>query len=143
MTVDLDEYRRRCVSIDQFAIQEEYALVPADMAFWSDQHADTYRAWQLCKLEREKEWGSAQLRARQKLGARGGKAPTVGEVEAEALQDAPYTELRRQEIYLETETKRLQGLLEALRTKREMLISLGAHLRQEYWQDPAIKEKKQ
>jgi len=142
---DLEEYRRACVRIEPMAIQEEYVRVPSDLAFWSESHANLYREWQLAKFDREKEWGFALERSRAMLHSEGvknarGGGPTVDQVEARAVSDETYAVAKRNELFLEAETKRLYGMVDAVRTKRDMLVSLGAHIRAEMEHDPMIKE---
>ena len=63
----------------------------------------------------------------------------MDQVEAEAVNDPKYVEAKRNEVYLEAETKRLVGMVDAVRTKRDMLVSLGAHIRAEMEHEPLIK----
>lgn len=137
---DLELYRQACVRIVPEAIQEEYVRTPSDVSYWSEQHALVYREWQLAKFTREQEWGAAVTRARAELASFGGKA-TVDAVEAEAINDRKFVKAKRDELTLEGEKVRLAGMMEALRTKRDMLVSLGAHLRTEMEQNILIKER--
>lgn len=141
---DLEAYRRASIRIEPLAIQEEYVRVPADLAFWSEQHSVLYREWQLAKFEREQEWGRAIERARADLSSERkglGRGPTVASIEAYAIQDPLYVKAKNEEIHLEAERQRLLGMVDAVRTKRDMLVSLGAHIRAEMERDPVIKEK--
>lgn len=141
---DLEAYRRACVRIEPMAIQEEFVRVPSDLAYWSESHSNLYREWQLAKFTREQEWGAAMARARALLSSKavggGGRRPTVDQVEGEAVNDETYVAAKRNEVFLEAETKRLAGMIDAVRTKRDMLVSLGAHIRAEMEHDPVIKE---
>lgn len=142
---DLEAYRRACVRIEPEAINDEYVRVPSDLSYWSEMHANTYREWQLAKFAREQEWGSAVTRSRAMLnserGVASGRGPTVDQVDAHAINDADYVKAKRDEVYLEAETKRLLGMVDAIRTKRDMLVSLGAHIRAELEHDPLIRER--
>lgn len=142
---DLEKYRQACVRINGDFISDEYIRIPSDTAWWSSQYALIYREWQLAKFAREQEWGAAVDRARATLlserGSTGSRGPTVDQVEAQAINDRAYVQAKRQEIEFEGEKVRLAGMLEALRTKRDMLVSLGAHLRSEMEQGISIKER--
>jgi hypothetical protein len=138
---DLEAYRKACVRIEPELIQEEYVRTPSDLAYWSEQHALIHREWQLAKFAREQEWGSAVTRARAELSSYGGKGPTVDAVEASAINDPAYVKTKRDEIFLEAERVRLIGMVDAIRTKKDMLVSLGAHIRAEMERDPMIKER--
>lgn len=137
---DLEAYRRASIRIEPLQIQDEYVRVPSDLAYWTEMHATIYREWQLAKFSREQEWGAAVNRARSELSSRGGKA-TVSDVEAYAINDPAYVKAKRDEVHLEAERQRLLGMVEAVRTKRDMLVSLGAHIRAELEHDPIIKER--
>lgn len=128
---ELEAYRRACLRIEPLAISEEYVRTPSDIAYWSSQYAEVYEAWQLAKFDREREWGGALARARFELGPAKRGAVTTADLEGAAVNDAQYVNAKRQEILLEAEKIRLSGVLEALRAKKDMLVSLGAHVRQE------------
>jgi hypothetical protein len=138
---DLEQYRRACVRIEPVCIQEEYIRMPSDLSYWSEAHALMYREWQLAKLAREQEWGRAVGRARAQLAGAPGRGPTVDAVEAYAINDPEFVAAKTNEIQLESERIRLLGMVEALRTKRDMLVSLGAHIRSEMEHDPMIRER--
>jgi hypothetical protein len=122
---DLEAYRRACIRIEPLTIQEEYVRVPADLAFWSEQHSVVFRAWQIAKFEREQEWGRAVARARTELlserqGA-AGRGPTVDQVEALAVNDPTYVQMKQDEIHLEAERQRLLGMIQSIQAKRDMV----------------------
>lgn len=64
---------------------------------------------------------------------------TVAEIEATTTTDAHYLESCTAEIVAEGEKVRLHGVMETLRTKRDMLISLGAHMRSTMQQDITLR----
>lgn len=137
---DLEAYRQACVKIDELCLNEEFIRTPADVAYWSDQYSIIYREWQLAKCDREQAWGAAIKRAKNELYTLGEKRPTVADCESGALNDDLYAQAKRREINFEAEKIRLSGMLEALRTKRDMLVSLGANHRAELQQGLCIKE---
>jgi hypothetical protein len=140
---DLEEYRRACVRIEPEAIQDEYVRTPSDLAYWSEMHSNVFREWQLAKFAREQEWGAAITRSRATLSSASvsGRGPTVDQVDAHATNDEAYVAAKRNEIYLEAERQRLLGMVEAIRTKKDMLVSLGAHIRAEMERDPQVNER--
>lgn len=138
---DLEEYRRACVRIDEDLLNQEFIRTPADVAYWSEQYSIIYREWQLAKLAREQVWGASLRAAKNELHSLGATRPTVADIEGEAINAVDYVQAKRQEIELEAEKVRLSGMLEALRTKRDMLVSLGANHRSEMQHGLFIKEE--
>ncbi len=139
---DLERYLKDCVAIEPLALTEEFVRLPADLAYWSEQHASAYRY----ALERElyrktlegKLYSEHQLRlAAGRIGA--GRGPTVDEVKSAIAQDPSYIAARAEENEADSARVRLLGVVEAIRAKREMIVSLGAHLRAEMQHDPLLR----
>jgi hypothetical protein len=62
-------------------------------------------------------------------------------VESAVEMDQRNFDAKMRAIEAEVDEKRLRGVLDAVRTKRDMLISLGAHVRIEMEHDPVIREE--
>lgn len=137
---DPTNYLRECVRIEPMALEEEFVRVPSDLAYWNEEYSKIYQFWLERKMIREQVQAMVQTECRERLEAtkKGGK-PTVGEVENEMLLDTRYQQAKSKEIQAESEKVRLAGVLDALRSKRDMLISLGAHMRAEMQNDPMIR----
>lgn len=137
---DPDKYLDECTAIDEFAIQAEYMRLPGDYAYWNSRYSEVYRYHLRSKLDLTQLVArlTKEYRARLEAGRSSGRV-TIGEVEAEVEADSEYLDAKIVEIEADAEAKRLAGVLEALRTKREMLISLGAHIRAEMNRDPMIR----
>lgn len=147
-------YLAECVKIEPTALEEEFIRIPADLSFWNQRYADTYQLWLECKLKRETLYATlyrdkkmdlennAQPRtlASGKPGAF--KAPSESAIDTEILLDDSYQNARAEEIAAESEKVRLWGIMDALRSKRDMLISIGAHQRAEMQADPSIRRDK-
>lgn len=136
----LDPLVRDAVTIEPMALQEEFISVPAHLAYWNSQYAAAFEAHVMEKLKREQVYRAlygayhAQL-----VSERGGKAPTISDVDSRVEPDARMIEARRSEALAESEKVRLQGICEAVRAKRDMVISLGAHIRAEMSAEPMIR----
>lgn len=135
---DLERYLRECVQILPEVIEEEYVRFPADFAFWNARYAAAFERWLRLKVERELTYNHLLGEVRAELETIKTKA-TVSEVESEALRRREFLDAKLAEVQAEAEKVRLYGVMEALRSKREMLISLGAHIRLERSQDPMIR----
>jgi hypothetical protein len=143
---DQEKYIAECVQIDEFAIREEYQRLPADYAYWNGQYAKAYRAWTGAKLATEQTHALLHAKLQSdlesyKISKDDKKQPrvTVGEIESAVLRDPRYAAARMAELDAEAEKIKLWGVMEALRAKREMLVSLGATMRQEAEHDPLIR----
>lgn len=114
------------------AIQEEFARLPSDMAFWNARYAEAYRRWLEAKQERETMHGRRYQELRDQLLAAGhAERGIVADTERSLEIDDVLAVAVAAEIDAEVRKVRLWGVLDALRTKRDMLVSLGAHMRAE------------
>jgi hypothetical protein len=142
MDHDPDKYLNECVAIDEFALQAEYMRLPADYAYWNARYAEVYRFLLRSKMTRDQLQARLHKEYRARLEAqRSSGRVTIAEVDAEVEADPEYLEAKVTEIEADAECKKLQGVMEALRTKREMLISLGAHIRAEMQRDPSVHQR--
>jgi len=57
--------------------------------------------------------------------------------------DPEYNKARERLIQAESDRDYLRGVLDALRTKREAAVSLGAQLRQEHQSDTHLRERRE
>lgn len=134
---EIDLYQWECVEIDAFAIQEEYMRLPADLAYWNERYASVHRHWLEMKAKRERVYAERLMVVRQGLQFELDSDPlkkgriTISEVEVGVMRDDAYMAVRDKEISAEAEKIRLWGVLDAIRAKKDMLVSLGAHMRAE------------
>ena len=149
-TMEVEEYLFECVNIDRSNIQGEFARVSADMAYWGEILAGLERDLATSKSDVEHCKARLSIDMRTQLerlaaskAAGKGKAPprvTDSQVESKVVSHDQYrvaTENQRRSDY---QVKSAKGVLEAIRTKRDMLISLGAQMRAELKSEPYIKE---
>jgi hypothetical protein len=139
----------RATRIVPEAIQEEYAAVPADLHRWSAVHAQADQAVRLAELDLE-SW-EAERRLRVMTEWREGneglpkeqreRPPTEASTDAIVYADPEYARRRRLVIGLLREKADASAMLEGIRAKKEMLVSLGADLRLEREQDITIRDR--
>lgn len=127
--------------IDPVLIQEEYVRLPADIAYWNACYADAFEAWALAKSAREQAYHRLMSHHRDLLEQKGKSRVTIGEVESQVFQDSQYIAARSDEIDSEAEKLRVHGVVEGLRAKKDMLVSLGAHMRLEMEHDPVLRQR--
>jgi hypothetical protein len=136
---DEDQYLDDCTQIEPMALQEEFVRLPGDMAYWASRYATVYKLYLDAKLVRERVTAELKEQHRNRLTLNSKGRVTVDEVESAVLMDANYLEAKSSENALESEKVRLNLIVDALRAKRDMLISIGAHQRAEMQHDPVVR----
>lgn len=130
-----------CTRIEPLALEEEFVRLPGDLAYYSGMYADAYESWLKAKLQRETRYARAYQERKSFLLSTSKGRVTEAEVESEVAQDPDYLEAKAEEIACESEKVRLGGIVDAVKTKRDALISIGAHQRAEWASDPTIRDR--
>lgn len=138
--VEVEQYLRDCVNIEPLALNEEFIRLPADVAYWNERYSKAYRGWSTAKVELDRIRAQKNLEIREAAKTGGGKV-TEAYVESLIEVDPAYVNSRMTLIEAEVEKTRLYGVLDAIRTKREMLVSLGAQIRQEMAGNPQLRSE--
>jgi hypothetical protein len=144
---EAEEYAKRCARINPALINDEFVELPGHLAYWTGRYADAYEVWLDAKRNREQTYHRLSIGWRTTLEgggrgkAKGSSRVTIGEVESHVVIDSDYIQAQEEELEAEVIKLRLHGVLEALRAKKEMLISLGAHIRLEMANDPLIRKE--
>lgn len=133
-------YEAKSVEVEPLALHEEYVRVSGDMAYWGSIYATAERTFQLAELAHKRVTAQLQLEWRETLKARSDKV-TEAVVDANVTCDHRYFESKVASIDAEVEKIRVRGLLEAVRAKSSMLVSLGAHVRAEMAADPRVRSE--
>jgi len=138
--LEVEDYLAECVQIDSLQLQDEYTRLPADIAYWNERYAKALRAHLRSKIEGDRVEARLQIEMREILLAEGVK---VTEALVKARVDLHPEQLASREKMVEAEAEkaRIMGVLDAVRTKRDMIISLGAHARIEMQGDPVLREQ--
>ncbi len=138
--LDVSQYLKDCVDMVPEQINEEFARMSADYAYWNEKYSEANRLELVREWEVSKAYASLYLQKKFDLEAAGKKAPEAS-VDAEVKTSQVYGAAMEAHIEAQAEREHLKGILEALKTKREMLVSAGAHLRQEMQGDPIMRDK--
>jgi len=138
---DPDEYLRDCVRIEPLVIEEEFVRLPADLAFWNERYSQCVRTFLMAKLDADECEARLRIVHREMLLATGAKV-TESQVDSAVTQDGATRDARIRLIEAEAAKQRLGGIVDAIRTKRDMLISLGAHMRAELQGDPVLRRER-
>ena len=140
--IEVDDYLAQVVSIEPTALDEEFTRLPSDLAYYNQLFANAQRRYMLAKMDVERVEARLTIEVRETLAMAAGssRGPTVDAVKAEVASRKDYQDAHLAEIDAEIEAGRLKGVLEALRTKRDMLIQLGANVRAEMAGDAHLRE---
>lgn len=136
---DLDLYVKQSVAIDPVLVREEYVRLPADLATWNARLVAATERYLEADLVVDRTTARLTIEHRERLLACGEKA-TEAQVKAHVESDERWISARMDRIEAEVEKLRVRGVVDAVLTKRDMLISLGATIRQEL-HDPRIRRQ--
>jgi len=139
-TVVEDEYLRNSIHISPEDMNAEFEQIPGILAYWNAQYANALRSHLEAVVNVKVTKARVYLATRDALIKKGSKyTEELLKHLVEANQDfideqytAAAAEARKNEMF---------GKLDAIRSKKEMLISLGAQLRAEMGGDPLIRER--
>lgn len=147
--LDVDEFLASCVHIEPMALSEEFVRLPADFAYWNERFAKASRLHASTKQQRERIYSQLLLENRMASEAVPQLDPnksnkhvkmTVGEIEARITLDPAYQTAREAEVDAEIDAERINGVLQALRTKKDMLVQMGYQQRAEMSSDPSVRD---
>ena len=138
--LEVDEYLHDCVHVYPEALNEEFVRLPSDLAYWCTRASDAHRAYLEAKIELDRISAATFLTCRERLLSSGEKA-TEKMIDSTVTSDEAYLAARQAYLEAEVERERTRGVCEAIRAKRDMLISLGANHRAEMEHDPMIKAR--
>jgi len=128
---ETDRDLRRVVKIEPTAIQEEFAQLPSDLNRWGYLLAEAGEIVDRAALDL-KEWDAQErLRIRNTAEEKGMKTPSVDLIDSLVYANERYRKLREAIIQADRIREEVSATVEAVRAKKEMLISLGATMRQE------------
>lgn len=140
MSEEIDSLLVDSTRIDPINVKDEFVRVSADMAYWGEQFAQASRTLQRKKLNYEQVRAALWLEKREGASRTGKKPPTVDDIKAMVETADELDEAKGALIDAEYERDRIKAVLEAVRAKKDMLISFGAHVRAEMNGDPVIRE---
>jgi hypothetical protein len=138
--IEIDDYLAEVVRIEPLALEEEFVRLPSDLAYWNERYAQAMRAHLVAEIDRNRLCAQLRIECRERILLTLPKA-TESMVESAVEMDQRNFDAKMRAIEAEVDEKRLRGVLDAVRTKRDMLISLGAHVRIEMEHDPVIREE--
>lgn len=128
------------VTIMPEVIQEEFVRVPADLARFNHRYAEAQKVYLRAKHNLDRVEAELYISMREAIINAGGK-PTEKQIEAGIKVQPAYQAAVDDLVDAEHKKAETYGNVDAVRAKKEMLISLGAHIRSELEGDPSLRER--
>jgi len=116
--------------IDNDDLSKEFSKQPALFAYFSALQADAERLTALAEFDRDAEYAAADEAYRHALDLQD-KKYTEAVIRSNVLQDEDYDAANRKFLEFQYFSNLLKLIVRALSQRSEMLISLGAQIRQE------------
>jgi len=143
--IDFDEYLVDCVSIDEDDLNAEYIRVSTDLAYWAKKHGEAEHDFLAAKANVKRAEATAYEQAMHDLAdeyetGKISKKPTEKMVEARAQLDPEVEDAHDRYARSAGWRREVEGYVEAIQSKRDMLVSLGADLRKERQNEPYLRE---
>jgi len=138
MSIEFDEaFARECVKLEAENLQGEFVKYTSDLAYWGALLANAKQMESLAKLTKDTTAAELDSTAREVLLT--DKKPTEGAVSAWVTKHPAMQEAEKGVIQTTFEVDRIRAVWEALRSKRDMLVGLGAQQRAEMQHEPSVK----
>jgi hypothetical protein len=141
--MEVEKYLADCVRVyadTPEMLQEEFVRIPADLAYWNCRYAEALRRFLQTKRFVAQNEAEARIVAREALAALGGRV-TESMVDAEVEKDEHVIKTREDLLEAEVSKVHVYGIVDAIRAKKDMLVSLGAQYRAEMAGDPTLRER--
>lgn len=129
-TEDDQQYASRCARTDVNDLNGEYARVPADLYYWRGRWVDCLEEESAAEGHRKNTAATVYQRLRA-IKDQGSKAMTEAAIEAAIQTDQDYLNAVERERAAAVAKARIQAVVEAIKAKEQMLVSLGASMRHE------------
>jgi hypothetical protein len=134
-----DNEEVRCaLTIEPLALEEEFVRLPGDVAYYGALYADALKDALTAKQAFELIEARLQIETRASM-AGGEKKPTEKVVEAAVVCNAEYQAAYSRLIVAESEKALARSRVDSLGAKKDMLVSLGATVRQELATSPTVR----
>ena len=131
------------ITVSPEALQEEFIRLPGDIAHWSGRYAQAVRLFLIAEAARREAEARAWLECKAAgIASAGekGKAPTVDDLKAMVATRPEVLACVVEEIETAAEKERVRGIYEAVRTKKDAIVSIGATQRAELDGNPSLRQ---
>lgn len=135
--LEVDDYLYESVNTDPLKLDDEFVRLPADLAYWHGQASNALREYQIAKIDTKRLEARLSIEHRERQLAEG-KKPTESTVSAAVETDDEMYEARKSLVTLESDYERIRGVVDAVRAKKDMVVSIGHQIRAEL-SDPIVR----
>ena len=136
MHEDVDPQDMSVVGIDAILIQDEYVSLPTYLTHWTARLAAVMEDFQ--RAEHDEEMTEARVYLESKVMC---EKATVQELKALVTTNARVISARIRRIEAEAKKSKVRAMVDGIQAKKEMLISLGAHVRAELNASPSLRNQ--
>lgn len=136
--MDTKKYLEESIDINEARLNDEFIKMPAAIAYWANEHANKVADYQHAKLNKDQTYARLFTKYHAKLLDEK-ERPTEKKVDAAIELDHEMYQAQVALLTAEREKNHVAGIMEAVRTKRDMLVSLGANYRAELQGDPSLR----
>jgi len=116
-------------NIDETNLTREYAKQAALYAYYGKLYNDADRAFMRAEASKDALYAELDIAYREELKD---EKTTEGKIKSMVITDEQYTKSVNNVIYCQYRRNTLRTILDALKMRADMMISMGAHLRAEY-----------
>lgn len=131
------KYAKECVQLEATNLQGEFVKYTADLAHWGEVVAACRQGESMAKLTRDAQAADLDAIARETLI--GDKKPTEASIHAWVTRHPAMQSAETQLVEATYRLDQAKAVYDALRSKRDMLVGLGAQQRAEMQHDPSLK----
>ncbi len=128
------------MEIDPLDIEMEYTTIGSQIARYNELHVEALREQLYAEREVKRVRAKKQLFIRSHAAASDEKM-TDSRANAKVEASTMVQKIEIAAIDARIERERLRGILKTLEGKRDMLVSLGAHIRAEMQGNPSLREQ--
>lgn len=138
--VEVTQYLKECVTIEPMALEEEFVRVAADLAYWGAKWADAQKAAALVKLSRNEVEAALDAEHRAEA-AQSGEKVTEKVIASRVASDERMKAIEIALIEADAAATRARAFADAVRAKKDMVVSLGSQVRAEMQADPSVRQQ--
>lgn len=124
--------------IDPLALDDGFTKIAAQLATFNERYYSALRKHLAAKATVDRKWAQLYIAIREEMNDAGEKV-TEAQLKAQIEAHDDYFHARMVAVDAEADKARLWGVLDALRAKKDALISLGANARAEMSGAPSIR----
>jgi hypothetical protein len=127
-------------NIEEAALNSHFIRLSADLAYYNQIYSDVLDLLRSC--ERGLEFGEADIRTEYRAGTQpNGRPASEGYIDDCVKSDHRYKKMREECDHAEVLKSRVAGIVDAIRAKKDMLVTLAANQRAELEGDPAVRRR--